>query len=666
MPRINKMSDIIIISLLLLISWTFGRCALLFLQAEDNLNDLSIAIGLSLTIIALNLLYFIGDFRISSIRTGLLVCFIFSAFYIAAYIWRVRSFHASDLISAVTMYALLIIPAIIGGEQYYVFRGNWWDHFMYLTSAYGFANYPLSSIINFDTSTFLSNDLLIYANQQHSLRPSVILIFSLFLSKGHGDIFLRGFLYNSALLAAVYPPLRSIFQVIRNNIPSGATRPWLLSLLPAGYILGFWGQYIFDINAWGQLASLPLILAFVASFLILLDKWHSSGLVANHPPVRHYSVAIILFSGSWFIYPENALIHLCMLALATASWLFVIRPPAKFRTSVWLMALPLFSILFALPNYQTTITFLIPQAIDGLTKVKDWWLYFDSYLVGIDTPFDSFINSLMLTVDNVSSLQNLFSEFWYLPFYFITSFFGYYFITPQNESGFLFYPWQAIVIIFSIALSTTFFRSLFMKFRAADTPVVFIRGICIAGLIMTAYLAIKHQWWSAGKALSFTSPYLYILLLLPLLSFSSTLDRGPMKHIAVAVANIVLVLSLGFGAARVYASMDENGIGYYRNYPSIQGKENKMDILWKLDIEEARGCTGVNLGPFSQPFFQHYAKLKLAYAGIPYFTRQPVLTYLVVGDPIGTMPDIPTDCIITPYFDDKDRLTVSVRRMPRQ
>lgn len=661
------MSDIIIISSLLLISWTFGRCALQVVKAENSLNDLSISIGLSVVIIVVNLLYFIGDFRISSIRLVLIVCFVVSVLYLAACFWRGSRFPAADLISSFLMYAVLILPVLIGGEQYYVFRGNWWDHFMYLSVAYGFTNCSLSGILDLNNNILLSNDLLVYVRDQYNLRPSVILLFSLFLSKGSGDIFLRGFLYNSAFLAAIYPPLKMIFRIIQMKTNSDKVPAWLLSLLPAGYIVGFWGQYIFDIQSWGQLASYSFLLSFIASYLILLNKWYSSGWIGNRPPVCNYVFSIILFSGSWFIYPENALFYLIMFAAASAAWLTLIRPPAKWRVIVWLVALPLFSLLFALPNYQTTIGLIIPQTVSAVTTLgKDWWQYFDSYLAGIDTDIESTVNTIMLTINKIYPLQNVISEFWPLPFYFIASIFGFYFITPQGELSLLYYSWQLLVITFAIAITIAFSRNILLKFRESTIPILFLRVSCMTGLMMTAYLAGKDQWWSAGKALSFTSPCLYILLLLPLVYFAPASDKGPLKHVAVAVAYTALVLSLGFGVARVYASLDENGIGYYRNYPSIQGKENKTDMLWKFDIEEARGCSGVNLDPISNPFLQHYVKLKLAYADIPYFTLQPVLTYLVVGDPIGTMPNIPTDCIISPYFDNKGRFAVSVRRMPRR
>lgn len=657
--------EIILISLLLVFSWTFGRCALHLVNAEKILNELSIAIGLSLVIIVVNFLYFIGDFRISSIRTILTVCFIFSLLYIVVSIWRGNKFCVTDLISTLIMYAILVLPAIIGGEQYYVFRGNWWDHFMYLCSAYGFSEFPLSSIINFEDKSILSNDLLVYAKSQYNLRPSVILLFSLFLSKGGGDIFLRSFLYNSAFLAAVYPPLKLIFRIIQNKMNSVTIPAWLLSLLPAGYVVGFWGQYAFDIQSWGQLASYNLLLAFVASVFMLFDRWHTSGGMANSPPpILNYSVSIIIYAGTWFIYPETALLYIVMLAVSSAVWLLLIRPSVTWRTICWIIALPLFSLIFALPNYETTIGFIIPQSSEGLTKANDWWNYFDTYLVGIGTDFEGTVNAIRLTIEKVYPLHDILSEFWTIPFFFIVSFFGFYFITPQGTSAVLYYPWLLLVIAFAITISWTFSRNVFLKFREAPLPILFIKVSCMTGLTLIAYLAIRGLWWSAGKALSFTSPCLYIILLLPLFYLPGTFDRSVTHVVTITVAWIVLTLSLGFGVARVYASMDENGIGYYQNYPSVQGKENKTGILWKFDVEEAQGCSGVNLNTISQPFFLLYAKLKLAYAGIPYFTRQPILTYMVVGNPIGVMPDIPTDCYASPVLEN-NRIVVSVRKVLR-
>ena len=44
-------------------------------------------------------------------------------------------------ILSLTLIIFLIIPASIYGEQFYVFRGNYWDSFNYLNSAYLFNSY---------------------------------------------------------------------------------------------------------------------------------------------------------------------------------------------------------------------------------------------------------------------------------------------------------------------------------------------------------------------------------------------------------------------------------------------------------------------------------------------------------------------------------------------
>ena len=58
------------------------------------------------------------------------------------------------MIDTITFFLSLIcfvylIPALIFKEQFYVFRGNYWDYFNYLSSASLFNKYNYSEILNY-------------------------------------------------------------------------------------------------------------------------------------------------------------------------------------------------------------------------------------------------------------------------------------------------------------------------------------------------------------------------------------------------------------------------------------------------------------------------------------------------------------------------------------
>ena len=645
------MPDLLIMLIAIVAVWIFGNCALYLIargEGSARYAPVAMAIGFTGVIITVNPLYYVTGLGMPQIRYILLALLLAAACFLALTWKKVRP-DITLLFWTIAIFIVLALPALIGGEQYYVFRGNWWDHFTYITAAYGFANHPLGSISQFTPQTFLANELLAPAQGHSGARPSVMLLFSLFLD-GRGDIYLRAFLYTSALLAMAYPPLYFICSLIRNVAVPEQPASWVTRILPAGFILGFWGQYIFDINAWGQLASLSLTLAFIAAFISLLQEWQQSNRLERPPPAAPYFLAVLLFAGAWFVYPESALVHIFMTAVATVVWVLLTRGRAGVKAVAWLAALPFFSLLFALPNYQTTISFILSQASFGSGTQVDWWLFHDAYIVGIEPPMMELVSAFR---SNTASL----AHYWYVPFNSVLSLFGLYFVTPARNAGIWWYPWAAVTIACALLFISSFVRGITDSFRNAPVAVYVPRAFSIIGLCICLYFFVRYRWWPAGKLLSYVSPYIYLVMMLPLLQHTISSPRRWLDTAAAGAAVILLTLSLGFGAARVYASTDKFGIGFYRNYPSIQGPDNKIRITWDFKAAAAGKCSAVNVDNlFNNPFFSHYVKLELAYAGIPFYTTKPIVGYFGKDEAMGFMPFMPTDCSVILQSDTEYRI----------
>lgn len=379
---------------------------------------------------------------------------------------------------------------------------------------------------------------------------------------------------------------------------------------------------------------------------------------------------MLLFSGAWFVYPESGLVHLFMLVVSTLSWILVARIRLEFISAVWLAILPLFSLLLLLPNYQTTISFITGQASFGATTVNDWWIFHDAYFVGIEPPMTDLVNRFSrFDPNSVSSLlaDNSFleavSDYWHVPFNSVLALFGLYFITPSESAGVLWVPWVLLTMLLAMLFVFSFIRNISSNFRNTSASVFFLRSLSIIGLIICLYFFVELKWWPAGKLLSYISPYVYLVMILPLLRPSGYHHRLGVDTIGTLTAFILVLSSLSFGAARVYSSTDRNGIGYYRNYPSIQGPNNKVRIAWDLTIENSGICSAVNVDNlFYNPFYSHYAKVKLAYAGIPFYTTKPIVGYFGKDEPLGFMPFVKTDCDIILQSDKDYRLHAVITR----
>ena len=114
---------------------------------NSDLLDLTI-LGYALFVIISFHSYFVLNLK-NIYLLGLVI--IFFLFYHTQYLYLIiNNFKNLTKYSAIVLFYLLVfyIPIKIYGEQFYVFRGNYWDNFNYLTSALIFNKYSF-----FDTQS---------------------------------------------------------------------------------------------------------------------------------------------------------------------------------------------------------------------------------------------------------------------------------------------------------------------------------------------------------------------------------------------------------------------------------------------------------------------------------------------------------------------------------
>ena len=119
---------------------------------NSDLLDLTI-LGYALFVIISFHSYFVLNLK-NIYLLGLVI--IFFLFYHTQYLYLIiNNFKNLTKYSAIVLFYFLLfyIPIKIYGEQFYVFRGNYWDNFNYLSSALFFKNYSYPEI-----SSLQSND----------------------------------------------------------------------------------------------------------------------------------------------------------------------------------------------------------------------------------------------------------------------------------------------------------------------------------------------------------------------------------------------------------------------------------------------------------------------------------------------------------------------------
>ena len=105
--------------------------------------------GLGLLLLILNYFYFNLNISIKNI---FIVYLILTFIGIISIFFQFKYFNKNFKIILILLFSILLPLTFIGylyGEQFYVFRGNIYDHFVYLSTGLTFNSFKYSELINF-------------------------------------------------------------------------------------------------------------------------------------------------------------------------------------------------------------------------------------------------------------------------------------------------------------------------------------------------------------------------------------------------------------------------------------------------------------------------------------------------------------------------------------
>jgi hypothetical protein len=524
---------------------------------------------------------------------------------------------------------VLALPRWVGGDQFSVFQGNEWDTFGYLESALVYARVPYDVVVAAGKAEFLRNPLFLSATRVGiGSRPSVMLLFAAFSGIASSESFRLHYAFLVALIAQAVP-------VAAFLVRSWAPRAPLAVVAAVGlaFALGFWGQYVFDLNAWSQIASVaPLLVAF--GLLVEAGSLERPGLPRDAAPRLAAALGIVV-AGATYLYPESLAYHLAVLvplvaaAIALRCWRGGRVVPSRF--------VPLLGVggVAAGFLFHETMEFALGQIAFGTgeTVPSHWWRFFQAFFIGRDGVSDG---SALGAIDSVAALVGL------------------YFATPSEPDG-------LVAVLQRLALGAAILGLLAaltaalrrgpereapkeLSPEAAETAEpgaaalslsrLRLAALALAGLLLPAAVLLEREsYWPAGKALSFVSPVLVLVLALPLASGISLRGWTWLRWVTAAF----VAFQLATGIARV-AAIDATGLHWAWPYPSSQEPERKEAIRWDVEplSEALSGARRVTLAEMD-PFFAHYLWSVLWARGVDAFQRGPIVTSFGRGENLGAM-----------------------------
>jgi hypothetical protein len=500
---------------------------------------------------------------------------------------------------------LLLAPRWFGGDRFAVFQGNQWDLFGYLESAVVYARKRHAVVAHVSDYATMRNPMVALASAQLSSRPSAHQLYALFSRVAPGQAYHLHYAFIAGCFALA---AQSITFVVRNSFTRLHRSAWLL--LPLAFPLGFWGQYVLDINAWSQAVAQPALFLMFGLTVHALARPEIELRTAG----RIAAVIATTVAGAIFIYPEGFLIFAA--ALGPLSLVVIIVRIVRARVLRISPIVPLFGYVgvATIVLYPPQLAFLLAQLRWSSATIVPWWQFFQGFFYGRDG----------LASHGFARFAD-----------YTAGFFGLYFATPAKGAGLLIALVRRVAILGTIAGVLAALVGV-RRDESDDRTRMHVTLWSIAVLLMllpALKLTLAGNYWPAGKIVAFTSPIFMTLLCVPV-GISATGWRRTTR----IIVGVFLAFQIVTGFTRIIASGHRYGVHYAPPYPAVNTNAVKKDLVWDLrPLEALPRSTKVLIRPMN-PWETAYLAVFLYSRRIPFAYDGKVNTYF--GDGVD-LPGLP-------------------------
>ena len=541
----------------------------------NQFEKISSLLGLSIFIFLSNIFYFFNYFSINIIIAIFIILF-FITFYFNLKITANKFYfvNLNNFYLSIPIVFLFLFLALIYGEQFYIFRGNYWDYFYYIKQAL------LISDNNFKNLTLIQTDSLadglseVLKDKFNYDAPSVSLVLSFFLKLKFLSIFELTYLFTAILLCLVTISFHFLFFKI-NKVN--------YYLIPIVFTLSFWCLYIFEIQALRHLGSLGL-------FIVTIGLLYDFNINFNKKKIKYFLILIFIESSIFLIYSEFFLFNVLFLLI----YFFLLIAKKKILLSNYkiIFISIFFFALFSFPGYKSNLLPMINNIINfkGISGL-DFWGYYGAFILGKDNLINSsnFVENLRYQINsgNLDS-YNLFlyiinshflNDYNLILANIVPSFFGFYFITA-GSGGLLF---SFLTILINIYLISKFFRNLHFIFKHFNNFHIILISILITWFICSIILLINSSYWGLIKL------YFYFFIFFLLTTFFIFEKQRNVFYLS---PNILLIFFLFLFPIYKYSKYN-NGIGREDSFPSILKSSMKKDFNWIIERKKLKSCQNV-------------------------------------------------------------------------
>lgn len=603
------MHDIVVVVVLLSACTAIGLPLCLLLPEERFGARLAIAppIGFGLFAIGGTVLYLWGVRPwVSMAATATAGLVIGAVFWLLTKPPRLAlPFKPGMALAAGTAAVILIClsPGWTGGPQFRVFQANVYDHMTYLGGTVTFRTLDHAAITAEAESAV--RDPVVARSVWHLHNRGAVSI----VHAAAAEIAMQETVESSyPFMVAMQVNMLFAALFVLINVFSAGYR--LSFLLASALTIGFFQQYVFDINAWSQLSAQPLYLLIVAfTALAFDDRRFATGAISE--TLRLAAIFGTLLGGVLYLYPEALSVY--GIAVATVPVLAMAQRRSRGTLLSGMAGMGLgacAAVLFCLPFWTGTLDYMFRQLVRAAGQPNDWWTYFSRYLFGGEEDY------LAVLINPGSTYVEIAGAWFSLPVESVVAGLGLHFLLPTAAwPTLLAFVWKILLYVFLAVLIKGAADGLLRMWRANHAGnAARMTGACIAGCIVPVVILAMGHYWAAGKGLSMAAPLLFMLAAIPLLCKSGAANVGVAgrlasfavvwAHLALGVLRPILVTEFAGagvpGLPTAAAQMNHQKAGLDWNYRRWTGEMRKCDgVIIEVDnpfMEQLVRRTAIGIG----------------------------------------------------------------------
>jgi len=604
--------------LLIIVSFGFFFLNNNFFLKKNNRNILHISsiLGFSLIIFFSHILYFFLNLSVNSILFLIIVLFLISLainFFKSKKLFLNIAYKTYLLTIPIVFFFILL--AEFYGEQFYVFRGNYWDYFYYIKQAINLSSNNFSDFRNLGDFQYLvpEKKMIFKPGYSYALndifsihRPAVSLLLAIFLKIKFLSLFQITYGYTIILLSLV--SVSSYFFILNNFNKSNF-------FLPIIFSFSFWVLYIFEISALAHLCSLSIIILTI-SFSI--D-------IVNELKKKNYGFFFLFsfFSTVIFlVYPEIFFLYLCFIAILLFLLLFKYKKIFIEKRDVIFFSVLCFFLL-SLVGIETSYKLLLHlKKVSSSIYEVDFWGYYGAFILGknnliLDPGFVNFFktnysSSSILIMLKQLLISHIKEEYYLIFLNIIPSIFGLYYLTA-GKINIILLPFIFIaLIVLNFFLLKNFLRNLLFLFRnrLSNFSLVLI-SLFLTVIFVGFFLLFNKAIWGLIKLYFYFFPLYFILVFFLFKKKKNKFYLEPNK--------ILLFLLIIFPIYKY--GVFNYGIGSKDSFPSILNADQKEKHIWRIDRKKLNACNNVFIdiviNKYNFPKI-YYLKLTMDYDNINY------------------------------------------------